>query len=393
MQLPIARINSTNHWRILEEVRLSKDKEKAIEDIKNVVLLMPHKSSIMASFISDLAKDDADFKNGIAKMIDEISTSNDSSMLISASFTLKRLGVKGMESFFWTKETPTISSLFECVSLEISQDSLNGCREEAERILGIAGEEGFEEVFCVVQAMRSFRFSVQECVSQLGCISRQKSLVDGIRMLQKKENSLYLCALALEFAKKQGFLKILLEELPAFEQEFKGILIPLLFEQYHNPSEESSSVYISSSYMPLRTLEDINPFKQLITEDIAKNMKRISGTSKVEKFLNEGKSEDTKKVPRMSREEFEKTDFEDRKAFFKSFCLLGSPSISHFLTYLEIYKENFVLGEDDQKLFLSIFFETFGDYESFCRIVIEKMVRFRIIDSELLAGFISNSAL
>lgn len=393
MQLPIPRINSTNYQRILEEARLSENKGRVIEDIKNVVLLMPHKSSITANLMYDLIKDDVDFKNGIVKMVDEISASGDGCVLISASFTLKRLGVGGMESFWWIKETPTISPLLESVNFEVSPDSLNKCKEEAEKVLRITDEKSFEEVFCVAQAIRNFRFSIQECVTQLGHISRQKSLVDGIRALQQKENSLYLSALTLELARKQGFMRVLLQELSSFDCEFKDILIPLLFEHFYNPGEENNSVYVSSSYMPLRTSEDINLFKQLFTEDIVRNMKRISGSSKVERFLDEGKDPDTKKVPSIGREEFEKTDLKDREAFFKNFCFLGSPSISHFLKYLEIYKERFVLGEEDQKLFLSIFFETFEGLESFCRIVTEKMVRFGIIDSGLMASFVTNPAL
>ncbi|AFN83441.1 hypothetical protein EROM_080190 [Encephalitozoon romaleae SJ-2008] len=393
MQLPIARINSTNYRRILEEVRLSEDKERAIEDIKNVVLLMPHKSSIAANLISDLIKDDGDFRSGIVKMVDEILACGDGCMLISASFTLKKLGVGGMESLWWTKEIPTVSPLLESVNFKVPPDSLNECKEEAEKVLRITDEKNFEEVFCVSQAIRNFRFSIQECVTQLGYISRLKSLVDGIRVLQQKENGLYLSALVLELARKQGFMRVLLEELSSFDREFKDILIPLLFEHFYNPSEENNSVYVSSSYMPLRTSEDINLFKQLFTEDIVRNMKRISGSSKVEKFLDKGKDEGTKKVPRISREEFEKTDLKDREAFFKNFCFLGSPSISHFLTYLEIYKERFVLNKEDQKLFISIFFEIFEGLESFCRIVTEKMVRFGIIDPALTANPGTNPAL
>ncbi|ADM11955.1 uncharacterized protein Eint_080190 [Encephalitozoon intestinalis ATCC 50506] len=387
MQLPIPRINSTNYKRILAEARLSEDREKVISEIKSVILLMPHRSSIISNLINDLAEDNPEFKDKIVSMANDISMAEDTYGLISASFTFKRLGVEGTEGLFWVKEIPTTNSLLGSTSFEMPPASLDRCKKEVERMLGISNEKSFEEVFCVVQIIRSFRFSVHECLGQLGYISKQKTLVDGLRILHKEENSLYLSALILELAKKQGFLKILLEDLPLFDQEFRDILLPLVFEYFYGPSDESNSVYISSSYIPLGTSEDIDPFRRLITETTVRNMKRISGSNKVEAFLNKKENLEAKKVPRMSREEFEKTNFEDKNAFFRNFCLLGSPSVSHFLTYLEIYKEQLVLNEEEQKLFLSIFFKTFEGLESFSRIVLEKLVLFKIVDFKLLENF------
>ncbi|KMV65554.1 hypothetical protein M970_080240 [Encephalitozoon cuniculi EcunIII-L] len=392
MQLPIPRINSTNYQRILMETKQSGDREKTIEDIKNVILLMPHKSPIVTNFISDLARDNAALKDRMVRTINEILETGDIHGLISASFTLRRLGVGGTENLWWVGKIPVVNPLFDGIDLAIPSDSLDKCREEAERMLETVDEESFEEVFCVVQIIKGFRFSVPECLSQLGPISRHKSLVDGIRILHREENSLYLCVLVLELAKKQGFLKILLEDLDSFDHEFRDLLLSLLFECFHSPGEENS-VYISSSYTPLRTPEDLELFKHLTTENTARIMKRISGRGKVEKFFHEEEAAAGKEVLRISREEFEKTDFGDKKMFFRNFCLLGSPSISHFLTYLEIYKEHFVLDKEDQKAFLSIFFEVFGGFESFCRIVVGKMVQFKIIDPELVTDFDGNQAL
>lgn len=385
MQLQIPRINSTNYQRILAEARVAENRAGVVEDIKNVVSLMPHKSSIMSSLIGDLVADNADFKDRVVQMVEEIGVKDNAHELVSASLTLRRLGVGGLESLYRSGEVPTQGAL-QGISLNIGPDSLKKCRKVIEEMIETVGEASFEEVFCVTQVIKGFRFSVQECLSQLGFASSHKLVVDGLRVLHGEESGPYLWALAGELAKKQGFLRVLLADLPLFGREFRDTLLSLLFESFYNPGEENS-VYISSSYTPFGSPEDLGVFKSLVTKDTERVMRRISDPNKVEKFLHGERGESSREVQRIDRAELESAGFENRKVFFRNFCHLGSPSISHFLTYLEIYKSHFVMTEEEQRLFLSIFFEVFDGLESFGRIAIGKMVRFGILDSSLAANF------
>lgn len=388
MQSQIPRINAMNHKRTLAEALNSTDREGTFCAIKDVIELMPHRSLLISNFINDLVRSDESFENGTKRLIGEISNGKDIDALISAAFTIKRLGFDGSHIFSWVENIPVIQSslLHKATFVAPPKELLEKCSEKVIEVVKVAGKDDFEKVLYAMQIIRNFEFSIQECLAQLGSVYNSKQLVAAIRLLHNRKNILYISALAIELARKKGFLKDLLSELPGFDAGFRDTLLSLLFESFYSRPEDKS-VYPNDSYVPLRFDEEVKLFDSLVTDETMRVMETISGASKVREFFPDMSRNDKKpEVKSINREEFENIDFKDREGFFRGFCHLGSPSISHFLTYLEIYKDHFVLSEEDQKLFLSVFCEMFDASEVFGDVIIGKMILFKILDQELVSG-------
>ncbi|KAH9410964.1 hypothetical protein HK407_09g13780 [Ordospora pajunii] len=411
MQLQIPRINKTNYERMLREIRQAEDIKGVAEDIRNVILLMPHKSSIIASLVCELIKDDTELKSTIIEMLDSIIRTTNAYEMISAVFTLKRLGICWVSCFSWIEHGPASFVAGEHEFDVCSNDLVNECNAKANEILGRISKEDFEDTFCIMQVVRSFRFSVQECVMQLNVFNNHKQVVDGLLLLYGEgENALYLTMVVIELCKKQGFMKTFIHELcmrmgrDGKEKEngqgasgINKMALPLVFEYFFCNNEENS-VYASSSYVPLGSVEDREMFKQAVDEEVRIEMERISGVTKVKRFFEDDAiAEADCMVNKISKEEFEDkvlsrhysngdagNNTEDKEFFFRNFCYLGSPSISHFLTYLEMYKSHFRLEADDQQLFVNVFLDVFKSSESFSRIVLEKMVLFGMLQKEVV---------
>ncbi|KAM0671207.1 hypothetical protein OCOL_001655 [Ordospora colligata] len=410
MQLQIPRINKTNYERILREIRQADDVQGVADDIRNVMLLMPHKSSIIASLMCELIKDSTELKNAIIVMLDGISKTTDICEMMSAVFTLKRLGVGWISCFSWIGQLPESFMVGEHEFEVCSKGLVDECNAKADAILGRVNKEDFEDTFCIMQIIRNFRFSVQECVMQLNVFNNHKQVVDSLLLLYSEgEDVLYLTMVVIELCKKQGFMKTFVNELCMMSHEvkdkeckrtigeFKRIALPFIFEYFLYTNEESS-VYASSSYVPLGCVEDIAVFKQAVNDEVRIEMERISGLKKVKRFFEEDINGGVNcLMNKISKEEFEakvlnrdysngdvKDGVENKEFFFRNFCYLGSPSISHFLTYLEMYKSYFRLEADDQQLFIDVFLDVFKSSESFRRIVLEKMVLFGIVQKDVV---------
>lgn len=386
MQSQIPRLNNTNRERILAESLRSNNRKSVLCALKDVITLMPHKSLLVSSFIDDLVKEDPGFKEEIVSVVNEISSTSHVDHLVSAAFTIKQLGFSGTDVFDWVGSFPVLENPpfvgFELLSP--SKEILDGSRKEVEEIRKVIGTADFEGSLYAVHIIKNFGFSIQECLLQLSFVSDQMQLVNAIRAVHNKDNVLYLSALVLELSRRQGFLAVLFDELPLFDVEFKDVLLSLLFEHFYEPGEESGT-YANNSYIPLRSEEETRLFRGLMTEDTVRRMNRISNSSKVQKVVHGDIRSAETKTRTITKEEFEATDFEDKDVFFRNFCLLGSPSVSHFLTYLEMYKEHFLLDKEDQRRFLAVFLEMFSSAESFKRIVLGKMVLFEILDETLVS--------
>lgn len=380
MQTQIPRISSANHERVLADALAADNRADVVGPVADVVALMPHKSLLIARLINSLSKNDLSFKSDFLDMFDEIVRTDDVHRLVSAAFVVRHLGFQDADVFGWTAGPVVEGSLFTANTLAVPSDFLERCAAEVERVRECVQDMYSEHLLWTMHILRNFRFSVQECVAQLGFSSSLAQIMAAVRLFHTQDNTLYLSVLVVELARRQS-LEAILHELGTFDSAFRDTILSLLFETSYTSGEENS-VYINSSYTPLKTDEETALFKSLVSDSTVVQMERISGRSKVQEFLR--RDNPCSQIRPMDRDAFEAAGFEDRETFFRNFCLLGSPSISHFLAYLEIYKEHFVLSAEQQRLFLSVFFEVFEHAESFRRIVASKMVQFRIVCQELV---------
>lgn len=81
----------------------------------------------------------------------------------------------------------------------------------------------------------------------------------------------------------------------------------------------------------------------------------------------------------ISYEEFKEKIFKNKPEFLRNFVLLSSPSVTHFLTYLEIYKQEFVLTKKQQKDFVKFLTDFHVNNKGYLKIILSKLEKFGII--------------
>jgi hypothetical protein len=376
MQAHIPRINESNKDRILEEVLQSCDRYAVIEIMRDVVTQMPHKSRLLSSFANELATRDPGMAPLIKEMVDGIMLGSNIGDIISASYFASCLG---HPNFPWTQDILLSGTSAFSAFASPEEETLEECLRAVREI----DEACREAMVYTTYIIKNFRFSVQEALNQLRMVSDFSAVVASIKRLSKSEDALYLIVLAIELSKTPGFARVFLEELHFFDQTFRDLCISLLAEYFYDLDEEES-VYVSSSTL-MRSEENMKLVRALITDETVTYMLRISNPAKARRILPEGLKHkaEASEIKAIRRQDFD-PGIEDRTQFFKDFCLLGSPSITHFLTYLEEFKDYFYLSREEQRLFLSIFYTTFREKESFRHIVLEKMVKFKVLDVELV---------
>lgn len=85
---------------------------------------------------------------------------------------------------------------------------------------------------------------------------------------------------------------------------------------------------------------------------------------------------DDPQLPRISRKRFEETKFSGTADFLKAFIELTSPSVSHFLSYLEFYKDRFKLSEEEKRLFVDLLKDFHKQNPAYLDIVLGKLQKF-----------------
>ncbi|TBT99335.1 hypothetical protein CWI36_2014p0010 [Hamiltosporidium magnivora] len=184
--------------------------------------------------------------------------------------------------------------------------------------------------------------------------------------------------------------------------KFINISMAFIFENFHNLPEKHSSFYAEQvSYRPENDKGLSEMFKSLLNPSIINEMMKISNSNVLIDFLppkyknivfiaeiyeNTPQSIELKRI--INENDFEKLKEMDKKEFYKAFMVLASPSISHFLTYFEILKNYFVMNSDEQRIFCTVFIEYFNDWNSYKRIVCEKLIEAQFIEETIAKEFL-----
>lgn len=404
------RITSVNFDDHLTECSrsINDTKQDFLDTLRDIIKYAPQKSQIISNFLISLIKENPDLKCDITNLISSILSSSDTESVVSALIYCKSLNykisyfpkLKTMENEYFKDEEIKLDNEIEVNeyfnNIEIFIENLKS---------GTNFYSDLDEIllFKVVQVIKNYQFDINECLNELDklCINNEEFI--GILYLQDKLDNFYLVSILLRTLNDDKSVENLFRILDKMNKKFRDLLISFIYEYFINRRIYKFNQDIKILF---DTKEEIQEIKKYIDEDTVKEMKKYLSIQSLELFVPEYKKvyemsqidlikkeefdniiiQNSKKEDLSLKDEFIINDdhFNYKKEFFINFCKLGSPSISHFLTYLEIYKDLFKMSDEDQKIFLEIFNEMFNSRDSFKKIVIGKMVRFKFIKEEFV---------
>ncbi|KAF9765024.1 hypothetical protein NGRA_0044 [Nosema granulosis] len=346
----IVRLNESNYEEIFKEFNETEDSLKE-SILRDVIGYLPQKNEIISKLIveSELLETNSDFiKNILTGLLDSSTTE----VLISTAIYAKRLGFK-----INLEEIEIISNQEKCTemnpTINLEDSTKNSIVEYLEKIRRFAKEVNNDNdplpYFYCIATIKNFKFSVPECVRELSEMALEDVILSSVVFLSDSEDPVYLTAI---------FLRTMKEDNPRLfefmQKSFRDFLLAMMHE--NNLLQKSHRRFLDQQSVEIM-LRFVNPenFYQSFPE-YKQEHPPIKPIRK-DGFVVSG----------------------DKKKFFQDFCLLGSPSVSHFLAYLEIHKKHFKLTEEEQKEFLEIFQKIFKNRKSFSRIILGKMKLFGIL--------------
>ncbi|EPR78079.1 hypothetical protein SLOPH_2285 [Spraguea lophii 42_110] len=246
------------------------------------------------------------------------------------------------------------------------------------------------DVFIGKQTIDNFGFDRNECVNQLikyYDVQNYNYLCKGIFLAEEQNRGdFFYVALVIVLAKSEGFLKVLYSMLDETNNSFKNKLLAFIFEQYYSPAFNIKLEYVSELYNPETHEEEIKIFRTIVDDSTIKEMEKYSSIDALNQFFNLNLEETI--IPGDGCIDIRDKDVKelmdmDKIMFFTSFCFYCSDSITHFLTYLELYRKCFILNDDEQRIFLEVFRKFFINRKSFRKFVLQKILKFKMIKKEI----------
>jgi hypothetical protein len=284
-----------------------------------------------------------------------------------------------------------------------------------ENIRNISGEDD-GDVEIVSQVIHELKFSPRECIVQLLAYFSNEdydSVIYGIFLSlirEGKVDGLYI-SLVINLAKTEYFLKSYYTIIELHRNRFREKaeytvirkFIPkslaFIYEQFYLRSERNKSYYgTTCSYYPEYARDEEDMFLRIIDEDVINEMEIYCDTERLRDYLPESLGRflrERKEVPdnginikaMLRKGETKKLKEIKKEDFFRAFFYIGQPSVSHFLVYLEMFKDFFALDEEEQVLFCTMFCEYFREWMPFKRTVSAKLLLFGLIDEKIAPQF------
>lgn len=245
------------------------------------------------------------------------------------------------------------------------------------------------------QLISNLQFNINECICQLSCYFESEDIVQlvyAILAASETIDQVDLILLVLSLAKEKGFLKELYPLIDSANKTHRTLCC-FIFEQYYNQASAQKSYYdMSSTYNPSFSQEEAELFKGTVGSAIVDEMRTYSSKEDLELFF--GISIDDKEIE-ITEEAFQLQDalnehkepLMDQRDFFYNFCLIGSPSISHFLVNLEANARLFDLDEAGQRLFCEVFLDVFKDKRVFRDVLCGKFLKFGVVSPNVAREF------
>lgn len=281
--------------------------------------------------------------------------------------------------------------------LKVSQALREDIRNTVSRFNTLKLKYKKMDYHCLIaqQLLSNLQFNINECVCQLSCYFESEDIVQlvyAILTVSETIDKVDLILLVLSLAKEKGFLKELFPLIDSANRTHRTLCC-FIFEQYYNQASAQKSYYdMSSTYNPSFSQEEANVFKSMVSSEIVNEMRTYSSKEDLELFF--GISIDDREIE-ITEEAFQLQDtlnehkelHMDQREFFHNFCLIGSPSISHFLVNLEANARLFDLDEDSQRLFCEVFIEVFRDKTVFRDVLSSKFLKFRVVSPNVAREF------
>ncbi|EJW04048.1 hypothetical protein EDEG_01682 [Edhazardia aedis USNM 41457] len=276
-------------------------------------------------------------------------------------------------------------------------------------------ENESNDILIAYLIIENFSFNGIECKENLLKYfykDKELFLILGILLhlrLAKLEKT-FLYTLFIRFTKEDNFLKTFYSLYPKLIENTElninfhlNTLMAFLFERYYKFEKKNHSLYVKSvGYDPNNDIEQKKLFFELLNTGIINEIQKFSDLSRIDEkmksiFIEKGADLQHKEIeiPEVDinlshlLENYETDVLEntDRTTLFLALFKLGSPSITHFLTYLEKLLKCMKLSLDDQNIFCNMFQQYFSDKKSFKKFVAQKLVYYNVVEESVRASF------
>lgn len=249
---------------------------------------------------------------------------------------------------------------------------------------------GFFFYMCIFRNLYFSKKTIEESLR-----SQPKENIDNIVYAFLKSyciiEEVYSVVIFYQLVEIRGFLSVFYKFVDTSKPIDRKLLCFLFEKIYSNVQMKFSGVYVDSiAYNPSSNEEEFKTFIDLVDDKVLDEMKKYSLVEDIQSLfdISDENSDDdvlpedvfefetavfSNPVQELDKEKFKKRDI------CKCICVLGAPSISHFLLVLEKSKQYLFMTEEEQVDFCEIF-KSFNEKASvFTDIVWKKMVKFGII--------------
>lgn len=340
-------LTEANFYEVADRINYS-DQDKLLRILGDMIDYAPFMSRIITRLILECIRSNPCYESAIRERI--VNKSENQEINLSRCVYGACLGARTNLA-----RIQQVSQIFSDLDLE--------CRE-------IEKHEGRVEVFFCSSILKRLSFNKKECILRLSMLP-----FDSIISAIQKDQSLFNISLMIQMCRYLGFLPELEKHIDGFEK--KSEIIAMIFISFFS----NQSVYTDRSKN-----ESIEAEKQilarLITGEVLEYCLKVANRRFLGMLLKREFQDGN--LRKISHQEFKSMDFNDKRDFFNGFLALTSPSISHFLSYLEIYKDRFVLNSEDQALLVAMIREAHANDPGYRDVAISKLQKFGIVSNKNL---------
>lgn len=306
--------------------------------LKDMIDYAPFASKITSEFIVEALKNNTKLENIIKNILQEKSDSAEinTSRCIYATY----LGAKTS-----INEIQPVSDCFKGLSIV--------CEEMKCSV----------EYFCISSVIKMLSFNINECLLRL----KRYPFDHVIDVLVNNQNTINE-SLTIQMCRFYGFLEALEKRIDEFTK--KDVIIACIFMNFFSDKDPYSqnSKHLDTEKIVLR---------RIITGNTLDYCLLVCNKEKLGALLETRFPEPN--LPHLLHSQFKEMAFASKKEFLEAFLKLTSPSISHFLSYLEFYKNEFKLTSSEQVEFGDLLRNFHKDNKGYYLIALQKLTEFKIL--------------
>lgn len=321
------------------------DTEGLSSVLRDMIDHAPFASKIMSLFIVECINRNPSLERKIRGVLEENTADKD--VALSRCIYAACLGAKTN-----IPEVEPVRSVFPFLVLEAQDISRLGNR--------------IEDFYCY-SIIKELKCNRRECLLRLSGLSHECVIRHII-----KDQSPFNISLVIQMCRFYGFLESLEKKLPEFKM--KKEIVASIFTNHFSDSSVYSNSGVGASYA---FNSEVNTLRRLVTGDTLDYCLKVCNKYYLGLLL--GRKFHDPQLPHISHSQFCEMKFGSSKEFLDAFLRLTSPSVSHFFSYLEYYKDKFRLSENDKKLFAELLKTFHKDNPAYLEIVLGKLIKFSII--------------